>query len=117
MEAYSQSKLALTMWTKKLAHSVGTEGPTIIAVNPGSLLGSKMVQEGFGIDGGDLSIGADIISRAALAEEFSHATGKYYDNDSQGFSAPHPDILSVETCNEIVNTIEVLLSKLSSPLP
>lgn len=40
MDAYSQSKLALTMWSRVLAAKQGS--PTVIAVNPGSLLGSKV---------------------------------------------------------------------------
>ena len=39
--AYAQSKLALTMWSRSLALSLEGHGPAIIAVNPGSLLGSK----------------------------------------------------------------------------
>ena len=45
MDAYAQSKLALTMWSFDLAEKVGQKGPAIIAVNPGSLLASKMVQK------------------------------------------------------------------------
>lgn len=41
MNAYSQSKLAITMWSYAMACSLGAKGPMIIAVNPGSLLGSK----------------------------------------------------------------------------
>jgi NAD(P)-dependent dehydrogenase (short-subunit alcohol dehydrogenase family) len=44
MEAYAQSKLAITMWSKVLAEKIVNKGPTIIAVNPGSLLASKMVK-------------------------------------------------------------------------
>ena len=39
MEAYAQSKLAITIWTQELAKTLPT-GPAIIAVNPGSLLAS-----------------------------------------------------------------------------
>ena len=55
--AYAQSKLALTMWSKTLALSLGDEGPIIVAVNPGSFLGSKMVKEAYGQEGKDLRIG------------------------------------------------------------
>jgi len=40
--AYAQSKLALTMWSLSLALSLNGDGPAIIAVNPGSLLGTKI---------------------------------------------------------------------------
>ncbi|NDR58858.1 SDR family NAD(P)-dependent oxidoreductase [Aliiruegeria sabulilitoris] len=89
MGAYAQSKLAITIWTQALAKDY-PDGPAFIAVNPGSLLASKMVKEGFGIAGNDLRIGADILRRAALAEEFAGATGRYYDNDAGGFGQPDP---------------------------
>ncbi len=86
--AYAQSKLAITMWTRTMAQTLGSNGPVIVAVNPGSMLGSKMVKEGFGVAGGDLRIGADILSRAALSEEFASANGEYYDNDSGSLRPP-----------------------------
>lgn len=88
MDAYAQSKLAITIWSAEMAREM-PDGPVVVSVNPGSLLASKMVKEGFGIAGNDLSIGADILIRAALSEEFAGASGKYYDNDSGQFAAPH----------------------------
>jgi NAD(P)-dependent dehydrogenase (short-subunit alcohol dehydrogenase family) len=109
MSAYSQSKLAITMWTRAMAHSIGSKGPMIVAVNPGSLLGSKMVKEGFGVEGKDLGIGADILARAALSDEFIDATGKYFDNDSQRFANPHAAGMDMNKCNDIVGAIEKIL--------
>lgn len=37
MSAYSQSKLAITIWSQEMAKA-HPDGPTVIAVNPGSLL-------------------------------------------------------------------------------
>ena len=91
--AYAQSKLALTMWSSYLAQNQGIHGPAIIAVNPASFLGSNMVKEAYGVPGKDLQIGVDILVRAALAEEFSEASGLYFDNDKGAFSDPHPDAL------------------------
>ena len=88
MEAYAQSKLAITIWTQELAR-LRPDGPVFVAVNPGSLLASKMVKEGFGVAGNDLSIGADILCRAALSDEFATASGRYFDNDSGRFAQPH----------------------------
>ncbi len=88
MEAYAQSKLAITIWSAELAREL-PHGPVLVAVNPGSLLASKMVKEGFGVDGHDLNIGADILVRAALTDEFGAASGKYFDNDSGVFADPH----------------------------
>ena len=88
MDAYAQSKLAITIWSAEMAREL-PEGPVVVAVNPGSLLASKMVKEGFGISGNDLSVGADILVRAALSEEFAQASGQYFDNDSGRFAPPH----------------------------
>lgn len=113
MAAYAQSKLALTMWSRQLAHALEADGPVIVAVNPGSLLGSKMVKEGFGIDGGDIQIGADILARAALADEFANATGLYFDNDSGQFASPHSDALDHQKSEALVQAIEALLGRVT----
>lgn len=110
MAAYAQSKLALTMWSRHLAGLKGPAGPVIVAVNPGSLLGSKMVKEGFGVDGGDLDIGADILVRAALADDFATATGQYFDNDAGRFASPHPDALDPVKADAVVQAIEAVLA-------
>jgi NAD(P)-dependent dehydrogenase (short-subunit alcohol dehydrogenase family) len=87
MEAYAQSKLGIVIWTRALADEL-PGGPAFVAVNPGSLLASKMVREGFGVAGKDPGIGARILCRAALSPEFATATGLYFDNDAARFSEP-----------------------------
>lgn len=109
MEAYAQSKLALTMWTRAMADEL-VDGPVVVAVNPGSLLASKMVREGFGVAGNDLRIGADILVRAALSEEFADASGKYFDNDAGRFAAPHRDALDGARIRKVVEAIDGLLA-------
>ena len=111
--AYAQSKLAITMWSRYMALSLKDDGPAIIAVNPKSLLGSKMVKQAYGIDGGDLRIGAEIFCRAALSDEFAAASGKYFDNDSGQFASPHPDALDPQKSENIVRIIEEVLSELT----
>lgn len=111
MDAYSQSKLAITMWSKTLADKLGNKAPVIIAVNPGSLLGSKMVKDGFGIDGKDIGIGADVLVRLSLDNEFENASGKYFDNDKKQFSNPHPDALDSEKCKQVTRAIEDIIGK------
>ena len=113
--AYAQSKLALTMWSRQMALSVADDGPGIIAVNPGSLLGSKMVKEAFGVAGSDIGIGAEILVRAALSDEFGAASGKYFDNDSGKFASPHPDVFDAEKAEEIVRVIDTVLADLGPP--
>ena len=109
--AYAQSKLALTMWSRALALSVGKDGPSVVAVNPGSMLGTKMVKEAYGVAGGDVGIGADILCRAALSDEFATASGKYFDNDTGRFAPPHPDALDASKSTDVVRAIEAILAK------
>jgi NAD(P)-dependent dehydrogenase (short-subunit alcohol dehydrogenase family) len=109
MAAYAQSKLALTTWSRHLALAHRPDGPVIVAVNPGSLLGTKMVKEGFGVEGGDIRIGADILVRAALSDEFASANGQYFDNDAHQFGAPHPDALNPDKSAQIVRALDAVL--------
>ncbi|MEO0478955.1 MAG: SDR family NAD(P)-dependent oxidoreductase [Planctomycetota bacterium] len=107
--AYAQSKLGITMWTNYLAREIGSAGPAVIAVNPGSLLATKMVKDAYDVTGSDIRIGADILRRAALDEEFASASGLYYDNDSRRFAPPHPDALDEAKCAEVARSIESVL--------
>jgi len=107
MESYAQSKLALVMWTRSLA-ARHPEGPVFVAVNPGSLLATKMVREGFGIAGKDQRIGAEILCRAVLSDEFAAASGAYFDNDSGRFASPHPDAMDPEKVSAVVEALDSL---------
>ncbi len=109
-DAYAQSKLALMAWTYALAQRHAS--PMFVSVNPGSLLGSKMVKEAFGMQGKDIRIGADILTRAALSDEFANASGQYFDNDSGRFAPPHPAAHDDKNAQEIVRAIEQILSEL-----
>lgn len=109
--AYAQSKLALTMWSVDMAQVVGDNGPVIVAVNPQSFLGSKMVKEAYGMAGGDVRIGAEILCRAALSDEFANASGKYFDNDIGRFAEPHPDAQDLNKCREMSKAIEAILGE------
>ena len=108
--AYAQSKLALTMWSRTLADSLGAGSPVVVSVNPGSFLGTKMVRDAFGTAGKDVGIGVDILVRAALADEFADASGLYFDNDSGRFAPPHPDALDAGKRQKVSRGIEAILS-------
>lgn len=108
-QAYAQSKLAITQWSFQLARELGEQGPAIIAVNPGSLLGTKMVKQGFGMAGKDIGIGADILVRLALDDEFADASGRYFDNDAGHFGQPHPDALDSTRRTELLRVMDQLL--------
>ena len=107
-EAYAQSKLALTMFTCHLGR-VRAEGPVLVAVNPGSMLGTEMVRQGFGVAGKDVGIGAAILVRAALSEDFAAARGAYFDNDAGQFSSPHPDAADASKCLQVLSAVESLV--------
>jgi NAD(P)-dependent dehydrogenase (short-subunit alcohol dehydrogenase family) len=109
--AYAQSKLALTMWSRSMAHDIGDEGPAVIAVNPGSMLGTKMVKQAYGVAGADVGVGAEILRRAALDDDFAKASGSYFDNDSGRFADPHPDALDPRKCAEVVAGVEAVLNR------
>ncbi len=103
--AYAQSKLSLTMWSMELAQELGANY-VVVAVNPKSLLGSKMVKEAYGQQGFNLEIGADILCRAALAEEFAASSGKYFDNDVERFTNPHPFALIKENRAKLMGILD-----------
>ena len=114
-EAYAQSKLALTMWSFHLARQLATAGgPAVIAVNPGSLLASKMVRDAYGVAGKDLGIGADVLCRAAVGDEFAGASGQYFDNDRGQFSRPHPDALDPQKNAQLVAAIDSEITRLTA---
>ena len=112
MEAYAQSKLALTMWSQDFA-ARHPDGPVSVAVNPGSLLATKMVKEGFGTAGNDLNIGVDILVRAALSDEFADASGRYFDNDSGRIAARHPDAANAVKVRDVVDAINKQIHNVS----
>ncbi len=109
--AYAQSKLAITIWTQELARTL-VDGPMVVAVNPGSLLASKMVKDGFGVAGNDLSIGADILSVAALDTSFENANGAYFDNDSGRFTDPHAAAQDVNHVRAVMDAIQENVARL-----
>ena len=113
MAAYSMSKLAITSWTRQMAVTQKDllEDRVFVSVNPASLLGTKMVKEGFGIDGSDIAVGADIICRAALSDEFSAANGLYYDNDAKCFAPPHQDALDEALGTAIIAQMAETIAK------
>lgn len=111
-DAYAQSKLAIIMWSAHMAAKVSGKGPAIISVNPASFLGSKMVKEAYGTAGNDLSIGADILFKAALSDAFADASGRYYDNDRGQFTSLHPDASDPVKNANLVAAMESVILRL-----
>lgn len=111
MAAYAQSKLAIAIWSREMAKEL-TGGPVIVAINPGSLLASKMVKEGFGVAGNDMQIGADIMRKAALDASFADSTGKYFDNDSGVFAQPNAAALDAKHSADVMAGIKEAIAKM-----
>ncbi len=88
-EAYAQSKLAMIMWTFDMASWKSLY--TIITVNPGSLLDTKMAHEAFGKSWSPSEKGAKILHDLAVDTRFADASGQYFDNDAGEFRPAHPD--------------------------
>lgn len=113
-EAYAQSKLALTMWSFHLATLQKT--PTVIAVNPGSLLNTKMANEAYGKHWSPADKGANILYDLALSNEYNSITGKYFDNDKgeeKGMFGPaHPDAYDKALIENLMIETESILSSL-----
>ncbi|MEL6607882.1 MAG: SDR family NAD(P)-dependent oxidoreductase, partial [Pseudomonadota bacterium] len=108
-EAYAQSKLAITAWTMELA-AEHPNGPAFYAVNPGSLLATTMVKEGFGVSGNDVGIGVDILHRAALSAEFDGRSGAYFDNDAGRFADPHPYALNPDARADLMAELDRMIA-------
>ncbi|MEM6622665.1 MAG: SDR family NAD(P)-dependent oxidoreductase [Pseudomonadota bacterium] len=106
-DAYAQSKLALTIWTQQLSEHL-TAGQVTVAVNPGSLLASKMVKEGLGVAGNDLDIGARVLCQAALDASFAGRSGAYFDNDIGQFNQPHPAAQDPSQVRDVIAALDNL---------
>ncbi|WP_201574720.1 SDR family NAD(P)-dependent oxidoreductase [Psychrobacter sp. H8-1] len=121
-DAYAQSKLALTMWSMDLADTVAADDINVIAVNPGSLLNTKMVDEAYGQHWSSADKGANILTELAISDEFADDTGKYFDNDIKdgvhgdargAFGQPHADALNKEAIAELERQTQTVLQSIS----
>lgn len=108
---YAKSKLALTMWSIEMANTLGNKAQVVVAVNPKSFLNSNMVKQAYGREGKDIQLGADILVEAGLSDSFKSATGKYYDNDIEQFSNPHPDALNAKKRSKLKEVLQQLTEK------
>jgi NAD(P)-dependent dehydrogenase (short-subunit alcohol dehydrogenase family) len=105
--AYAQSKLALTMWS--FAFAIANPNIVTIAVNPGSLLNTKMVQEAYGQFWSSADKGADILFELATSEKHIESNGKYFDNDKGIFSNAHNDAYNKEKINQLISETNKIL--------
>ena len=107
MESYSQSKLAITMWSMHMAKTL--KDVTVIPVNPGSLLDTNMVREAFGKSRSSANKGGDILVQLANSEDLVGFSGTYYDNDKGAFGKAHQDAYDEEKIEQLNQlTIDIL---------
>jgi len=106
--AYAQSKLALTMWSFYLASQ--EKQVNVIAVNPGSLLNTKMVQEAYGQFWAPAEKGAKVLYELATSDEYQSVSGKYFDNDKGSFGDAHKDAYAVDKVEKLIVATMDLLS-------
>ena len=84
--AYSQSKLALILFTIELAER--HKSVTVNSLHPGSLLDTKLVREAYGKSWGKPETGAEAILHLAESPELKKTTGAYFDQKKA--SRAHP---------------------------
>lgn len=98
-EAYAQSKLALTMWSFYLA--LQEPNITVVAVNPGSLLNTKMAKEAYGQHWSPAEKGVTILYNLSMTDLAK--TGKYFDNDKGAYSKAHTDAYNNSKIEELIS--------------
>jgi NAD(P)-dependent dehydrogenase (short-subunit alcohol dehydrogenase family) len=85
--AYAQSKLANVLFTYELAAKLHGSGITVNCLHPG-VIGTKLLMEGFGIDGASVADGAATSVYLAAAAEVADISGKYFVRKKQTPSSP-----------------------------
>ncbi len=106
--AYAQSKLALIMWS--FAFAKAHPNITTIAVNPGSLLNTKMVQEAYGQFWAPAEKGASILYDLATSEDYNQSSGLYWDNDLGDFNKAHEDAYDETKLATLLSETENILN-------
>ncbi|WPR73000.1 SDR family NAD(P)-dependent oxidoreductase [Flavobacterium sp. NG2] len=112
-ETYAQSKLALTTWSFELAQI--EKNIVVIAVNPGSLLNTKMAIEAYGQHWSPAEKGMNILFELAISETYKDSSGIYFDNDKgedKGhISTAHPDAYNTSKIKSLITLTKSLVAK------
>ncbi len=85
-DAYSRSKLANVLFAYALAERTRSTGVTSNALHPG-VIRTKLLSQGWGGGGTDLTHGGDTVVFAATAPELETVTGRYFDNKREATSS------------------------------
>lgn len=87
MQAYSQSKLALIMFTFDLAEELKGEQITVNCLHPASLMNTRMVYESLGYAMSTVEEGRNAVMNLATSPALDNVTGTYF--DQQRPARPH----------------------------
>ena len=84
-------------------------------MNLGSLLTTKMVKEGFGIDGKDLDIGADILVRLVTTDpiDSKQTSGDFFD-DAGDFGSPHSAVINYALGRRLITSLDSIIHQTDS---
>jgi NAD(P)-dependent dehydrogenase (short-subunit alcohol dehydrogenase family) len=85
--AYAQSKLANILFTYELAEQLAGKNIDVNCLHPG-VIGTKLLIDGFGIDGAPLDEGARTTIRLASSEDLKGVSGKYFAKEQPTPSSP-----------------------------
>jgi hypothetical protein len=96
------------MWSFHLAKTVPEIA--VIAVNPGSLLNTKMAHEAYGQHWSSADKGANILYDLAISEAYNGVTGKYFDNDKGTFGRAHPDAYDETEIDKLIRVTDDLVN-------
>lgn len=83
LQAYSQSKLALIMFTFDLAEALKSDHVTVNCLHPASLMNTKMVYETFGYTMSTVQDGTQAVLYLATSPQLEGVTGKYFDQQHE----------------------------------
>ena len=110
--SYAQSKLALIMWSFYLAKNLPDSA--VIAINPGSLLNTKMAIEGFGKYWSPAAKGGNMLYELAVSEAYENVTGKYFDNDKGeekgSFGDAHQDAYNEKLIEKLIEATDSIVN-------
>ncbi|MFA6234526.1 MAG: SDR family NAD(P)-dependent oxidoreductase [Bacteroidota bacterium] len=85
--AYAQSKLANVLFTYELASQLSGKGVDVNCLHPG-VIGTKLLMDGFGLDGASVEEGARTSIRLAISEDLAGVSGKYFVKEQPTPSSP-----------------------------
>ena len=83
---------------------------SVIAVNHGSLLNTRMVREAYGKSWSSADKGATILYELAILESYKGVTGKYFDNDQGAFGRAHSDAYQQESIDRLIEVTKAMLA-------